>query len=53
MKYVNERTIEIVEELGKLEMASIDNLEGTMNELEEMGFNCEISSCTDYLLCKK
>jgi hypothetical protein len=53
MKYVTERMLEIIEETGKFGLMDIDNVHETMSELEELGFNCEVSPCTDYLICTK
>ena len=53
MKYVNEKTLEIISEVGKLEMMSIDNVQGTMDELNKLGYESFVDESTDCLICNK
>jgi protein subunit release factor A len=53
MKYVTEKTLEIISEVGKLEMMNIDNLEGTKSELDKLGYDSFVDDSTDYLVCSK
>ena len=47
---VNYRTLEIVEELGRVKVSEIDDLGELILELHSMGYSCYFSSNTDYLI---
>ena len=50
---ITERMLEKLEETGKIGVMGIDNVVSTMEELEEIGYKCELSRCTDYILVSK
>lgn len=50
---INLGTLALIEETGKIPMFSIENLEGLIKELERLGYQCKLSSNTDYLLVTK
>lgn len=49
---INDKTIEIIEEIGKIPMSTIDNVEQFISELDLLGYSYELSPNTDYLLVK-
>lgn len=49
-RVVNYRTLEIVEELGRVKVSEIDDLGELILELHSMGYSCYFSSNTDYLI---
>jgi len=50
---INQRTLEIIEELGKIPVSTIENLEEFRNELYELGYISYLNSSTDYLIISK
>jgi hypothetical protein len=53
MKYVTEGTLEVISEAGRLEMMNVDNVQGTIDELDKLGYDCFVDESTDYLVCTK
>jgi len=50
---VTEKMLEIIEELGKLPVSTIDNLGETMKELRKKGYISYLDESTDYLIVEK
>jgi hypothetical protein len=50
---LNNRMMEIIEEIGKLRMQDIENIAELQEELKKAGYNSYIDSSTDYLIVKK
>ena len=46
---ITERFFEIIEELGKIPVAGIDDLAGTIAELQARGYTAYLDPSTDYL----
>jgi len=50
---LNERTLEIIEELGKIPLETIENLGEFQEELKEAGYISYLDPSTDYLIIEK
>lgn len=50
---LNQRTLEIIEELGKIPVSTIDNLAELQVELKDAGYISYLDSTTDYLVVEK
>ena len=53
IKMVTQGTLEIIEELGKLPLFTIDDLAGFQKELREMGYISYLDPSTDWLIVEK
>jgi hypothetical protein len=45
-------TIEHLQEMGRVPIMTINNVSQTIEDLEKLGYNTEISLCTDYIVLK-
>ena len=52
-KILNQRTLEIIEEMGKLPVSTIDNLSEFQEELRNAGYIGYLDASTDYLIVEK
>lgn len=50
---LNKRTLEIIEETGRLPVSTIDDLEKFQNELKAAGYVSYLDASTDYLIVEK
>ena len=50
---ITKRLLEIIEELGKVPVAGIDDLAGTIAELQARGYTAYLDPSTDYLCVGK
>ena len=50
---LNDRTMEIIEETGKLRMQDIDNIAELQEELKVAGYVSYIDASTDYMIVEK
>ena len=50
MKQITERMMEMIEEMGKIPVWKIENLEELQEELDKMGYNSYLDDSTDYLI---
>ena len=50
---ITERFLEIVEGVGKVPVAGIDDLAGTIAELQARGYTAYLDPSTDYLCVEK
>jgi hypothetical protein len=50
---LNERMMEIIEELGKLRMEDIENVAELQAELKKAGYISYVDASTDYLIVEK
>ncbi|MCK9325462.1 MAG: hypothetical protein M0P69_08175 [Bacteroidales bacterium] len=50
---ITERFFEIVDEVGKIPVAGIDDLAGTIAELQARGYTAYLDPSTDYLCVGK
>ena len=52
-KMLNQRTLEIIEETGKIPVSTVDNLEKLQRELKAAGYVSYLDASTDYLVVEK
>lgn len=50
---LNERMLEMIEEIGKLPLETIDNLNELQKDLEKLNYTSYVDENTDYLIIKK
>src|SRR5690554_4005667 len=50
---LNNSTLALIEELGKIPVSEIENLKAFMDELEKAGFDSYLDPSTDYLIVEK
>jgi len=50
---LNQKTLEIIEEIGKIPVETIENVAEFQAELKEAGFISYLDSSTDYLIVER
>jgi hypothetical protein len=50
---LNQRTLEMIEELGKVPVSSIDNISELQEELSKAGYVSYLDASTDYLIVEQ